>query len=272
MKLKELPVSICTSIRLRLASTDKLLKNKNKLPVIVSLTSIESRLNSLDIVIKSLFAQTDLPQKIILWLHTNLQEKVPARLNSLQNSIFEIRFCDLDCPHNKLIFAVENYPQKVIVVCDDDLMYLPKWLTSLYQDHQQYPRDIIANEVRKIRYDQNGSVLPYKKWLYVTDYGVSGACYMALGYGGVLYPPKCFHSDVLKSELFLDLAPRNDDMWFKVMSYLKGTVTRRAREVPGKPIPIAGTQYISLKSTNVKQDKNRDQWVKLAEHYNVTHF
>lgn len=272
MKAKELPGSLYHSARLRLSKPAELLKNKNTISVIVSLTAIESRLNTLDIVIKSLFDQTVLPKKILLWLHVDLKDKVPLRLSELQNTLFEIRYCDLDCPHNKLIFSVKAFPDRPVVVCDDDLIYQPKWLACLYQDYQQYPRDIIANVVRKIRYDGKGEILPYTQWDIVRDFGVSGASYIGLGFGGVLYPPKCFHDDVLDHALFLSLSPRADDLWFKMMSYLHGTVTRRAREVPGKPIPIAGTQAISLYLSNVKQDKNRDQWLALSKHYKFVKF
>lgn len=272
MKAKELPGSLYHSARLRLSKPAELLRNKNTIPVIVSLTSIESRLDTLDIVIKSLFSQTILPKKILLWLNVGLKDKVSARLSELQNTIFEIRYCDLECSHKKLVLSMVEFPSKPIVICDDDFIYKPTWLACLYQDYQQYPRDIIANEVRKIRYDKDGALLPYIKWSHVRDFGVSGACYMGVGYGGVLYPPKCFHNDVLNQHLFLSLTPRADDLWFKMMSYLHGTVTRRAREVPGKPIPIAGTQSVSLYLSNVKKDKNRDQWLALSKYYNFVKF
>lgn len=272
MKAKELPSSLYHSARLRLSKPAELLKNKNTIPVIVSLTSIESRLGTLDIVIKSLFAQTVLPKKILLWLNVGLKDKLPARLAVLQNTVFEIRYCDLECSHKKLVFSMMEFPSKPIAVCDDDFIYHSRWLACLYQDYQQYPRDIIANEVRKIRYDKDGVLLPYAKWPHVRDFGVSGTCYMSVGYGGVLYPPKCFHSDVLDHDLFLSLTPRADDLWFKMMGYLHGTVTRRAREVSEKPIPIVGTKAVSLYPSNVKQDKNRDQWLALSKHYNFVKF
>lgn len=270
MKAKELPKSLYHSYKLRVSEVDELLKNKPRVPVIVSLTSIESRLSTLDIVVKSLFNQTVLPEKILLWLNSELQDRVPPRLKALQNALFEIRYCDLKSSHKKLTYTLKEYSDKPIIVCDDDFVYSPRWVSCLFQDYQQYPRDIIANEVRKIRYDDNGEVLPYSNWSYVRDFGVSGASYMGVGYGGVLYPPRCFHSDVLDEALFLSLTPKADDLWFKMMGYLNKTMTRRAREVAEKPIPIIGTQRVSLKSSNVKQDLNRVQWLSLSKHYGVS--
>ncbi len=55
--IKELPKSIYYSFYLRIWSMDKSIKNKIKLPVVVSLTSIPERLNSLDLVIRSILNQ-----------------------------------------------------------------------------------------------------------------------------------------------------------------------------------------------------------------------
>lgn len=38
----------------------------------------------------------------------------------------------------------------------------------------------------------------------------------------MLYPPHCLYNDVLKEELFLRLAPLQDDFWFFAMALLNG--------------------------------------------------
>ena len=51
---------------------------------------------------------------------------------------------------------------------------------------------------------------------------------MPTGNAGVLYPPKCFHSDVLNSKVFMKLCPSTDDIWFKVMSLLNEVPCQKA--------------------------------------------
>jgi hypothetical protein len=273
MKLKELPVSWWTMRRLERIDVKQLnagggaLGEGSSLPVIVSLTSIPSRLKIIHLTIRSLLTQTRLPEKIILWLHQELRQKLPNSLSQLQNEVFEIRYVDLHCSHRKLIHALDEYPEKVIVTCDDDLMYGTTWLQRLYVDHLRYPNDIIAHECRQITFDDAGRPQPYDTWKTEHRVDVTDNWLMPIGYGGVLYPPKCLYNDVQNRELFLNLTPKADDLWFKAMSHLAGTTTRRSSNPGQKPIPIMGSQKVSLKSNNVREDGNFRQWSALCNHY-----
>jgi len=66
------------------------------------------------------------------------------------------------------------------------------------------------------------------------------------------------------------LAPKADDLWFKAMEILKGTRVRLSSRIVPEPIPIAGTQKISLKKENVDEDKNSRQWAALEEYFNFS--
>ena len=37
------------------------------------------------------------------------------------------------------------------------------------------------------------------------------------GAGGVLYPPKCFHKNILDEKSIMELCPSNDDIWLNWM-------------------------------------------------------
>lgn len=270
MKLKELPISLFTAFKLNHANTALLAGEGRKiLPVIVSLTSIPSRLDSLHLVIRSLLLQNQLPEKILLWLHKDLIAQIPSSLAELTGARFEIRYVDLTCSHRKLVHALELFPDKVIVTCDDDLMYDPTWLERLYKDHLDFPRDVIAHECREVKYNE-GKLAPYKEWKTQHQAGVTSPWMMPIGYGGVLYPPGVLYKDVTCADLYLALAPRADDLWFKAMSHLQGTITRRSRQPGRKPIPIAGSQKVSLKHTNVRENGNFAQWQAICDHYNIT--
>jgi hypothetical protein len=268
MKLKELPMSLRAMWRLsRISTTQLFQRNSKPLPVIVSLTSIPSRLTIIHLTIRSLLMQSSQPEKILLWLHQDLKQYLPHSLTQLQGDIFEICYVDLNCSHRKLIHSLEAFPKKIIATCDDDLMYDQTWLQRLYDDHLQFPNDIIAHECRQIKFDEAGKPEAYDLWLTEHKAGVTDKWLMPIGYGGVLYPPNCLYSDVQNRELFLSLTPKADDLWFKAMSHLAGTVTRRSRQPGKKPIPIIGSQKVSLKNSNVRQDGNYLQWVALCDHY-----
>lgn len=270
MKLKELPGSLWTSWKLKGLPTKALISPQaSTIPVIVSLTSIPSRLDTLYLVIRSLLTQTQRPEKILLWLHNDLQSKIPSSLSMLVGDIFEIHYVDMTCSHRKLVHSLELYPHKIIVTCDDDLMYSPSWLQRLYQDHLIYPDRVIAHECREIAYDTEGKLLNYDQWKTQTMPGVTSPWMMPIGYGGVLYPPSVLHADVARAELYLALAPRADDLWFKAMSHLNGTMTQRSQQPGQKPIPIAGSQKVSLKHTNVRANGNYEQWQAICDHYQI---
>ena len=261
-----------TALKFKRIPTEELKRKSNiTLPVIVTLTSIPSRLNIIDLTIRSILNQPCKPEKILLWLHEDLKETIPSKLSELQGDIFEIHFqTGLTCSHRKLIYALQEFPEHTLVTCDDDLIYHSSWLASLYNEHQQYPTSIIANECRLISYDENGELLPYKQWKMQSDTGLNDRRLLPIGYGGVLYPAHSLHQDSINSELFLKLAPKADDLWFRMMSFLNGTEVRRPKKPAPKPTPIAGSQKISLKKTNVRQDGNREQWKALSKCYSVT--
>lgn len=274
MKLKQLPISLLMAYRLNRLESNALNSRSGSasVPVIISLTSIPSRLTAVALTIRSLLAQDVPAQKIILWLHEGLRAQIPRALAELEGDIFTIGFVDLTCPHRKLIHTLVQYPESVIVTCDDDLMYHSNWLRRLYQDHLRYPGAIIAHECRKIEFDASGLPKPYNEWPIERDCDLTHPWLMSIGYGGVLYPPNALHTDVQQRDLFLALTPRADDLWFKAMSLMAGTAVRRSAAPGHKPIPIWGTQRVSLKRTNVRRDGNTEQWRALYSHYDLQRF
>lgn len=268
MKLKELPLSWWTARKLgavKLSALER--KDESFLPVIVSLTSIPSRLDIIHLTIRSLLMQSRRAEKIILWLNEQLRTQLPESLSQLQSSVFEIRYVHLTCSHRKLIHSLEAYPEKIIVTCDDDLMYDETWLERLYSDHLRHPQAVIAHECRLIAFSTTGQPAGYDQWKTESRTDFTAPWLMPIGYGGVLYPPHCLHDDVQNRELFLQLTPKADDLWFKAMSHRAGTETRRSSNPGKKPVPIIASQKESLKKTNVRQDGNYQQWIALCKHY-----
>ena len=271
MKLKEYWPSFWAATRMKSLDREALCSLSNDpLPIVVTLTSIPSRLKTLHLTIRSVLNQSRKPEKVVLWLNQSLHDQLPLSLRILQSELFEIRYVELTCSHRKLIHSLQEFPLKVLVTCDDDLIYERTWLERLYADHLNHPQDIIAHECRRIMYDEKTEeLLPYKQWPVVTEGGISSSEIMAIGYGGVLYPPGSLLPQVIDSKLFMKLAPRADDLWFKAMSFLQGTVVRHSSFSTPKPIPLIGSQKISLLKTNVREDGNRVQWNALCEYFKI---
>ena len=268
MKISEFFKFLPAATRLKLLKIDTLQRpSQDTLPVIVSLTSIPSRLAMLHFGIRSLMAQSHTPEKIVLWLHESLKDAIPLNLIRLTGDVFEIRYSPYTCSHRKLIHSLGSFPGSIIVTCDDDHIYPVNWLKLLYDDHLNFPLDIVANRCRYISYDSNGNTHPYKQWTTKVPYGTASQALMPVGYGGVLYPPNVLHQDTTKSDLFLKLAPMADDLWFKAMSFLNGTNCRKASTECGVLHPVPGTRRVRLAKKNVNQDMNRKQWDDIRKHY-----
>ncbi len=268
MKVKEIPISLFQSLRLRLGP-NRSSDSSPRVPVVVSLTTIKPRLSSVDLVIRSIKKQSATPKKILLWVHESLMVDLPSRLTQLQDDLFEIRPTHLHCSHKKLIHTLAAYPEEKIVTCDDDLMYRPQWLNRLHEESLRFPNDIIANQTRTVQTDANGNFLSYENWPVDEPERTHGPRILPIGAEGVLYPPSCLDTRYSEEAVFLELSPKADDLWFKAMSLLKGTQCRRATNSGKKAIPIMGSQKFSLKHENIKKDLNSVQWQRLVTHFSL---
>lgn len=270
--IKELPLFILWYIRLSSIPAVKLRKQRSDVvPVVVSLTSIPSRLKTLHLVIRCLMVQKVAPMKIVLWLESGLEGKLPEQLKKLEGERFEIRF-SAHCisSHSKLIHSLEAFPDNPIVTCDDDYLYSPSWLSLLFSEHLKHPGCIIARHSLHINHDQDGNPLPFKQWNYPDHGKINPEAVYPLGAWGVLYPPGCLSERATDREAYMKLAPKADDHWFKAMSLLKGTRSVQVPVEAKEPIPVINTQKIALKKINLGEDRNTDQWRALEEQFGLS--
>lgn len=269
MKVKEIPVSLLNQLRLTFDTKKGLTKGKPIIPVVVSLASIPSRLGIVHLTIKSIFNQDVLPEKIILWLHEDLKTEIPQKLAKLTGDLFSIKYTSYSSSHRKLVEPLKIFGDKIVVTCDDDMIYRKRWLSRLYECHQKKPTAIIGNQTRCISYSDSGELLPYREWKSSSESCENAKRTLPIGAGGTLYPPNTLDDLVFDQKLFLDLAPKADDLWFKAMALLKGTISIQAENNGKEPIPIWGSQKVSLKKSNITEDKNRTQWLALSQHFKL---
>lgn len=250
-------------------SDDKLGKHATPaaVDVVISLTSIPSRVSTLHLTIKSLLNQSVSFEKIVLWLHQDLQDHLPRALQTLQGERFAIHFCSTTEPHRKLVETLKLFPDRVIVTCDDDMMYPEDWLSRLLESWRDTPDSIIAHMCRQVRIVK-GEIMPYRTW-HGESRGGSTIRTLALGWGGVLFPPGSLDDRVLDRETYMRLTPYADDLWFKAMAMLKGTAVRKSLNPDPGPIPIIGSQSISLRDKNIDEDLNRVQLMDLVNEFDL---
>lgn len=136
----------------------------DKPKVIVSLTSFPAAIPYAVQAIRSVLEGSLLPDKLVLYLDTDKfpGEVLPPELEALkaESSIFEVRFDPAEIrSYKKLIPALRDFPNDIIVTIDDDILYHADLLHDLVVMHKRVPDAIVAHRVRKARLN-----VPYRKW------------------------------------------------------------------------------------------------------------
>lgn len=232
--------------------------------VVVSLTSFPGAIHYATGAIKSLLAGSVLPDKVVLYVTLSQfgDQGLPAELVRLaaDNAVFEIRNYDRDIrSYRKLVPALHDFPDAVVVTTDDDVAYHPNMLRDLLQLHRQFPDDILAHRAKRIRLGR-----PYKEWPKYRWYHFVGKRIhrdfgnMPTGVGGVLYPPHSLKAEMIDEQLFTTIAPTCDDIWFWACAVANG---RRIIPVPfghNKPRGLGKPRQLSLKTLNFKSGTDRN--------------
>ncbi len=241
--------------------------------VIVSLTSFPAAILYAVQAVRSILEGVVLPDKIVLYLTFSQFEniEIPQELRelSVQNPVFEIRNYDEDIrSYRKLIPALRDFPDAIIVTVDDDVWYDKNMLRRL---HEQIPNAIIAHRAKCIRLGA-----PYRKWKkyrwynFLTKRLNLSFKNIQTGVGGVLYPPYSLKREMLDPKLFREIAPTTDDIWFWAAAVANGTkIIPFPFGIHNKPRGLKKPKELALKTSNFKSgiDLNRTALENILKKY-----
>ncbi len=239
--------------------------------VIVSLTSFPQRIHCVHLTIESLFEQSFPAEKVILWLSSDefQQKKLPKTITRLEKRGLEVQWVKNNLkPYKKLCYALKAYPNKPIITVDDDTLYPNYLIEGLMDTHQHFPNAVICYRSKKITYDNSGKLLPYSQW-ESDSCTTPNAWTFPHGVGGVLYPAQCLSKQTLNEELFTQLSPTADDIWFKAMALLNNTLTMRVTRSGVEFAKVIGSQSTSLHKINNQKKQNDVQLKQVFEHFNI---
>jgi hypothetical protein len=241
---------------------------KRKTPVVVTLTTIPERLDNAPLAIESLLRQKVKPDRIVLWLGKAFETApLPQLLARQATRGLEIRFVEDVGPHTKIVHALREFSDCLVVSCDDDKFYPANWLEQLLAGHQRHPDCVVCQRSRRMGFDASGALLPYLKWEVVKDLEPSLLAFPEC-VSGILYPPGLLPPEVFNITAFRKLCPKNDDIWMKAMSFLAGV--RCHNVTPFSPLypTVRGSQKKTLWSVN-QLGGNEVQMNAVAEHYDL---
>jgi len=168
--------------------------------IIASVTTTGRRIRHVVPAIKSIRQGTMQPDKIILWLNRDntpvapgvKPEDIPPEVEEL----CEVRWCENYGPATKLLPSMKAFPNAVVATFDDDKTYPKEWLGGLVDGLQRYPNAIVCYRAKVIRFDGDGTCLPYRQWpLAGRRYLDPNPLLLPTGVGGVIYPPQCLRPE-----------------------------------------------------------------------------
>ena len=212
---------------------------------IVTLTSYGERLTkTAPYAIASLLAQMEQPDRIMLWVAHgdgariyDANADVTALYAELIAKGVEIRYCEDLKSYKKLIPALREFPEDILITADDDSLYPFDWFAKLKATAAENPGSIICHRAHEILVDAEHYPLAYRNWkknVPEEDFTsmANSAAIFPVGIGGILYPPHSI-SEALNirnsSNIYrltcdtLPLLPTVDNIWFWAMAKLAGT-------------------------------------------------
>lgn len=245
--------------------------------IIVSLTSFPERIWDIHYCIYSILNQTLKPDEVILWLaydqFPNKEKDLPDDLLKLKKNGLTIKWCEDIKSYKKLIPALREYHDDYIVTADDDIFYHENWLRNMWETYKKNPNTIIASRARLIKFNSKYSVKKYEHWKLIDEFKSPSYLNFPTGAGGTLYFPNSLSDMVFDENLFKELCPSADDVWFWVMSVLNNTKITCINE-PLKHLTyinigreVGVTSSITLWSFN-KQGGNNKQIMNIFNYFN----
>lgn len=232
--------------------------------VIVSMTSFPAAIPYAVKAVKSILQGSVLPDKVVLYLTFAQfgEEGLPRELTELAQAEerFEIRNYPVDIrSYRKLIPALRDFPEDIIVTVDDDVHYHRHTLRDLLRMHSKFPEAVLAHRAKRI-----SVALPYRKWKKLRWYHFlfkriyADPFTIQTGVGGVLYPPHALRSDMTEGEDFRRIAPTADDFWFWAAAVANGRMVIPVPFGHNKPRGLGKPKALSLKTVNFKTGEDRN--------------
>ena len=230
-----------------------------KTKIIVSLATYNKRYESIYLTLKSLLLQTIKPDKIIVWLDDDIPEnKITTEMSSLEKYGIEYRHTNLNLkPHKKYYYAMQEFPDDIVITVDDDLIYPQNMIKELMATYKKYPNTICARRVHLITFDEKGELKNYNDWKYEYRHLKTPSYLLcATGVGGVLYPPHILPRETFVINDIKKFCLTADDIWLKVMETKNKVKVVWAKNHLVLPPFTKNSQKIGLNKKNVVLSEN----------------
>ena len=245
--------------------------------LIVSLTSFPKRIGVAHKALETIYAQTRKADEIVLWL---AEEQFPGKEADLPESLMSlvrenrltIRWCADLKGHKKLIYALQEYPDDIVVTIDDDLLYPRDMLDALYRSYLLHPNAVSTLRAHLILLSDDNRVLPYKKWMLEVDACVHQPSMQLMTSGGAgdLYPPLNYRREFFDPDVIQEVCLWADNLWSKAMELASDVPVVLAK--PYEPLRcVDGSQEETLYQINGDQNQYDIQMERISRWMDETY-
>ena len=199
---------------------------KREVRIVVSISCAEENFDNFEYTLYSIFNQSVSPDNVVLWISNQYElSELPYSITKFVKNGLDIRFVDDKDSYTKIIYALKEFRDCIIVIADDNIFYPRNWLSKLYHSYITNPDDIHVHSAL-IAADKKGSLCPYKEWRKHALSKSASYKNFPVCECGVLYPPNCFVKDVLREDIYKNKANTGWEIWSWVMSVVSGRKIR----------------------------------------------
>ena len=234
--------------------------------ILVSLTTTYERSELLRKSLPSLLDQELLPDELIL----NISEKpylkdsgFPQPTRWLKDLPVTINWVQNTGPYRKLLPVLQKAGHDdLVITADDDIIFHHSWLKGLVEAYQKNPGAILCCRGRNMKKNIFGRWQNYRNWPLVKK-DLSSIHIIPTGGAGAVYTRKLLDLDFVFDKTFLKIAPKNDDLWFKMASMRKDVPTLLHPDIDKKNIYL--DHKLGLDRDNFTKVKARFRLLKFAK-------
>jgi hypothetical protein len=256
---------------------------------IISLTTIPSRFSKIKPTLESLLNQNVKPEKIFLNIplkYRRFDDYENNKIPKLEGITINISEHDYG-PATKILPVVNQFDDnKIIIYCDDDIIYDKNWAKNLIETSKNFPNDcicgrgqsvelirlrakilansknIISNLIGRSKYKKEKKIILKKLNLHS-----KGCAEIAAGYGVVLVRPRYFTSECFSIP---DILWTVDDIWISGHLTFNGITIRTAE--PQVNFEFGTVSHINPLTKFVYKDFTRDLANMECIQYFETHY
>ncbi|EOZ5676341.1 hypothetical protein ACQSMR_003145 [Morganella morganii] len=241
---------------------------------VISLTSYHKRLKTLHITCESLLRQSLPPKSIYVWLSEEDIKKlggIPKKMRTLESRGIVIKVKSENIySYKKLSYFNEINISNIthILTADDDIIYPKYWAEKLIEKSNN---DNCVSCFRGHNVEIINNYFDYNKFINNnTSENNPVFNLIPTGCSGIAYPINSLDNIILNKDLFLSLAPKADDLWYKAATLKKQYKCARVeKENIHFPIILSSIKD-SLYSKNVFNNENNQQLKNIIYQFNLS--